>query len=59
LKKKLAEKDFEEQTPQNKVDPKNERSKGKEFMKIPNTIVVANPTTLMTRSLAWKNSPEI
>jgi hypothetical protein len=34
LKRKLAEKDFEEQTPQNKAKPKNERSKGKEVMQI-------------------------
>jgi hypothetical protein len=35
LKRKLAERGSEEQTPQNKTDPMQEMSKGKEFMHKP------------------------
>jgi hypothetical protein len=59
LKRKLAKKDYKEQTTQNKVEPKNERSKGKEVMKILETTVVSKPTTPLTRYSAKKNSPEI
>jgi len=59
LKRKLAEKDFEEQTTQNKEEPKNESSKGKEVMQIPETIVLAKPTSHLTRSSTRNKSPYI
>jgi hypothetical protein len=49
LKRKLVEKDFEEQPPQNKEEPKNERSEGKEVMQSHETTVLAKTTTPLTR----------
>jgi hypothetical protein len=57
LKRKLAERGSEEQTPQVKTDPKSETSKG--ILQNPETTVVAKPTTPLTRSSARKNSPDI
>jgi hypothetical protein len=56
LKRKLAERGSEEQTPQNNTDPMQEMSKGKEFMHKPETIVLAKPTSPLTISLARKKS---
>jgi hypothetical protein len=56
FKRKIAEKDFEEQTPQNKEKPKNERSKVKEAMQIPEITILSNPTKPLTRSSTKKNN---
>jgi len=59
LKRKLDENDSQEQTPQNKATPRNEISKGKEFMQSSETKVLANPTTPLTRSPTKKKSLKI
>jgi hypothetical protein len=56
LKRKLAERGSEEQTPQNNTDPMQEMSKGKELMHKIETIVLAKPTSPLTISLARKKS---
>jgi hypothetical protein len=46
LKRKLAEKALEAQTPQIKADSRNEISKEKEVLQSPKTTVSAKPSTL-------------